>query len=364
MNWDENSSGPWGQPTGAKSGQKKPVKNAKVIKLNAKKPGGFFEKNPKYYGLLVIVAILFWLGSGFYMVQPDEQGVQMVFGKWNGVVKEAGLHYNFPSPIGKTFTPQVTQEQQIEIGYRSGGGKSHSSMASQQKMINRGYQNSNVAGESLMLTGDGNIIDIDFVVTYKISDAGKYLFNIRNPQETLKKVSESAMREIIGRSELQKALADERALIQQETLDLIQKTMDDYDSGIQVNEVKLQRVDPPAEVIESFNDVQRALSDKETLSNEADAYKNKIIPEAKGIAEEMIQEAEGYKAKVVNVAKGESDRFNQIYKSYAKSKEITKTRMYLETMEEVMKNSEKVIVNKGAGSSILPHMNIRGEGIK
>lgn len=344
MSWDENSSGPWGQPSGNKAGAKKSVKNAKVIKLNTKKPGDFFEKDPKRYGLLLIVLAAFWLASGFYMVQPDEQGVQMVFGKWHGEVKEAGLHYNFPSPIGKTFTPKVTQEKQIEVGYRTSRGN-----------------NVNVPDESLMLTGDGNIIDIDFVVTWKISDAGKYLFNIRNPQETLKKVAESAMREVIGRSELQKALADERAIIQQDTVALIQKTMDEYESGIQVNEVKLQRVDPPEAVIEAFNDVQRALSDKETLSNEADAYKNKIIPEAKGIAEEMIQEAEGYKARVVNVAKGESERFNKIYKSYSKAKEVTKTRMYLETMEEVMKNSEKVIVNKGAGANLLPHMNIRGK---
>ena len=362
MNWDENSSGPWGQASKAKTNVKKTATNAKIIQLNKKKVGGFFEEDPKRYILVPIVLFVLWLASGFYMVQPDEQGVQLVFGKWDQQVKEAGLHYNFPSPIGSTFTPQVTQEKQIEIGYRS--GSSHSSIASQQKLINKGYQNRNVPAESLMLTGDGNIIDIDFVVTYKISDAGKYLFNIRNPQDTLKKVAESAMREVIGRSELQKALADERAIIQQDTLELIQKTMDDYNSGIQVNEVKLQRVDPPEAVISAFNDVQRALSDKETLSNEADAYKNKILPEAKGQAEEMVQEAEGYKAKVVNVAKGEADRFNKVYESYSKAKDVTRTRMYIETMEEVMKNSEKIIVDEKAGTSFLPHMNIKGEGIK
>jgi len=332
---------PWGEANTKIEVKKASKKAPKKGNNNSKND---FELTPKSYVYIVIALILVWLASGFYIVQPDEQGVKLVFGKWDKQVQEAGLHYNWPQPIGKSYSPQVTQEQQTEIGFQT---------------TTRGVVN--VPEESLMLTGDGNIIDIDFVVTWKISDAGEYLFNIRDPKATLKKVAESAMREIIGKSELQKALADERAIIQQETADLIQKTMDDYNSGIQINEVKLQRVDPPADVIESFNDVQRALSDKETLSNEADAYRNKILPEAKGEAEEMIQDAEGYKAKVVNVAKGEAERFNKIYESYSKSKDVTKTRMYIETMEEVMKNSEKVIVDEKAGTSLLPHMNIKGE---
>ncbi|MCV6599402.1 MAG: FtsH protease activity modulator HflK [Alphaproteobacteria bacterium] len=339
MNWDQNTPGPWGNAP-------KDNKKDNVVKMKKVKPTGTdLLNNKKSFAGLVAIILGLWFATGFYMVQPDEQGVQLIFGKWDGQVKEAGLHYNLPNPIGMTFTPQVTKEQQLEIGYRSSRGN-----------------NINVPEESLMLTGDGNIIDIDFVVTWRVIDAGKFLFNIRNPQDTLKKVSESAMREIIGKSELQKALADERPVIQQETLTLIQKTMDEYESGIQVNEVKLQRVDPPVAVIDAFNDVQRALSDKETLSNEADAYRNKVIPEAKGKAEKMLQEADAYKAKVVNGAKGEAERFNKIYDSYKKSKDITKTRMYIETMEKVMKNSKKVIMDKGSSNSFLPHMNInKGE---
>lgn len=253
--------------------------------------------------LIVVIAIAIWLGTGFYRVQPDEQGVELVFGRWTDTTVP-GLQYNWPAPIGTVYTPKVTKVNRTEIGYRSGGDYA------------RGTGVRNVANESLMLTGDENIIDIDVTVLWRISDAGAYLFQIQYPEDTLKSVAESAVREIIGKTPIQFALTEGRARIEQDVAELIQQILDQYQAGIEVTQVQLQKVDPPQQVIDAFRDVQAARADQERLQNEAEAYRNDVLPRARGEAEKLIQEAEAYRQQVVADAEGNAARFKSVLTAY------------------------------------------------
>jgi membrane protease subunit HflK len=222
-----------------------------------------------------------------------------------------------------------------------------------------------------MLTGDQNIIDIDFVVQWLIKSASDYLFNIRDPQATVKIVAESAIREVIGRTKLEDALTKERQQVEARTKALLQNILDEYKAGVAIAEVKLQKVDPPKEVIDAFNDVQRAKQDQERKINEAAAYKNDIIPRAKGEAQKMLQDAEAYKQRVIDEAKGEASRFLSVYEAYKGNKAVTKRRIYLETMQNLLKNSEKIIIDQGknGGQGVVPYLPLpelkkRSEGKK
>src|SRR4029078_7824507 len=210
--------------------------------------------------------------------------------------------------------------------------------------------------ESLMLTGDENIVDIDFVVFWRINDAAKYLFNIQNPDTTVKEVAESAMREVVGQSNIQPILTQERQKTEEAVQALMQRTLDSYGAGIQIDQVQLQKGDPPAQVIDAFRDVQAARADQERLQNEAQAYANRIIPEAKGEAERILQAAQGYRDKVVAESKGEADRFLKIYQQYKLARDVTRQRMFLETMERVLGDTDKVIVDEMAGSGVVPYL--------
>jgi membrane protease subunit HflK len=213
-----------------------------------------------------------------------------------------------------------------------------------------------VPEESLMLTGDENIVDVDFVVFWRISDAPKFLFNIQDPEMTVKDVAESAMREIVGQSDIEPLLTEARAKTEAAVQALMQKTLDSYGAGVQVTQVQLQKVDPPAQVIDAFRDVQAARADQERLQNEAQAYANRIIPEAKGEAERILQAAQGYRDKVVAESKGEADRFVKIYQQYKLAPDVTRQRMFLETMERVLADTDKVIVDEKAGSGVVPYL--------
>ncbi len=294
----------------------------------------------------IIIAI--WLFTGLYRVLPEEHAVVMTFGKWTDTKTIPGLNYHAPWPIQTIQKVNVTFERRIEVGFRGANIRGTNSTAGSTVM--------DIPDESLMVTGDENIIDIDFVVLWRISDAGKYLFEIRNSEKTIKKVAESAMREIIGKTEIQKALTGSRALIESQTKELMQSMLDDYNSGITINEVQLQQVNPPQPVVEAFDDVLRAQADKERLRNEADAYRNKIIPEARGRAEQLMQEAEAYKQKVINVATGDADRFVSVYNAYRQAKDVTAKRMYIETMQEIMQNSKKYIIDGNGGNGVLPYL--------
>ena len=291
----------------------------------------------RQFGWVFLILFAVWLASGLYRVNPGEQGVVLRFGEWTnqGALSQEGLHWHLPWPIESSITPQVEEVRQIDIGFR-------------------GSADSDIIEESQMLTGDQNIIDVDFTVQWRIRNAGKYLFNIRDPDSTIKIAAESAMREIIGRTEIQRALTEGRAEIALKARETLQAILDEYDSGILVSQVTLQGAQPPEPVIDAFEEVQRARQDLERLGNQADAYSNKVIPEARGEAQRIRQEAAGYRAKVIAEAEGESLRFLQVYSAYSENPEVTARRLYLETMEQVLADSNKVILRGDGEGGVLP----------
>ena len=290
--------------------------------------------------IALVAVLVIWLLSGFYRVQPDQQGVVLRFGEWVNTTTP-GLNWHLPYPIESVDTPGVERINSIDIGFRSVGGTT-----------GRTGSRRDVEEESLMLTGDQNIIDIDFTVLWKISDAGKFLFNIRDPEATVKITAESAMREIIGRTDIQPALTEARQDIEQKTQELLQGVLDGYEAGIEITQVQLQEVQPPAQVIDAFNDVQRSLQDRDRLRNEADAYRNDIIPRARGEAQRMIQEAEAYRERLLNEADGEAQRFLSVYEAYKQNPDVARRRMYLETMQNVLSDTDKVILDGQTGGAV------------
>ncbi len=299
-------------------------------------------------GLLVVILVILalWGFSGLYRVQPGEQGVELIFGKWSNQenLQPPGLHWLWPYPIGSVETPQVEQVRQIDVGFRRRGTASASAGSK-----------SDVKEESLMLTGDQNIIDIDFTVQWRIGNAGEYLFNIRDPEATVKLAAESAMREVIGRTDIARALSTEKEILASKTRETLQKLLDEYRSGILITGINLQDVQPPVQVADAFEDVQRARQDRETKINQANAYANRIIPEARGEATKMIQGAEAYRERQVKEAEGEAQRFLQVYEAYKENPSVTRRRIYLETVERVLQNTEKVIMDSSA-TGVVPYL--------
>ncbi|RCK43964.1 FtsH protease activity modulator HflK [Thalassospira profundimaris] len=340
------SQNPWGQrPSGGGGGGNTPPDFDEMIRKGQERLKRLFPGGGGYKGFVLIgIAVIgLWLLTGFYRVQPGEQGVTLLFGKWVGTTGP-GLNYFLPAPIGEVIKPNVERTNQIEVGYRGAGN------------VTTGGSR-DVPEESLMLTGDQNIIDIDYVVQWRISDAGAYLFNVRDPENTIKLASESAMREVIGKTNLEEALTVGRVRVEEQTRTLLQEIMDGYDSGIFIAEVKMQKVDPPRDVIDAFNDVQRARQDRDRSQNEALAYRNDIIPRAKGEAERQVLQARAYKDRVTKEAEGEAERFNSIYNSFLTAKDVTTRRLYLETMQEVLGKSDKVIIERNAqGNGVVPYL--------
>jgi membrane protease subunit HflK len=295
--------------------------------------------------LLVIVVLGIWLLTGFYRVEPDEQGVVLRWGEWIKTT-QPGLNYHIPWPFESVMRPKVTKINRAEIGYRTTIDRG------------RGAVQRPIPDESLMLTGDENIIDVKFTVFWRIRDAGKYLFNIQAPDRTTKDAAESAMREVIGKTELQKALAEDRLLLAQQTHELTQSILDYYGAGIEITQVEPQDIAPPEAVIASFRDVQAARADQERAKNEAEAYRNDIIPRARGAAERLVQEGTAYKEEVVARADGEAARFLSIYDEYIQNKDVIRRRMYLETMENVFGGMNKVLIDKAAegNSGVVPYL--------
>ncbi|MFH1158521.1 MAG: FtsH protease activity modulator HflK [Pseudomonadota bacterium] len=364
MAWDnqdgkDRKKGPWGSVGSGKGdkpespweqrpspGGEEPDLDALLRQAHDRFGNMFSLKSPgdgvKGIGIVFILILILWLGTGFYRVLPGENAVIQTFGKWTGTQGVAGLSYRIPWPVQTVTKVDVAFDRRLEIGSR-------------ERAIG---EKSNVLDESLMLTGDENIVDIDFVVMWKIGDAKKYLFQIRDPDNTVKKVSESAMREIIGRGLIQKAMTEGRADIEARTKELIQKMLDDYQSGIIINSVQLLRVNPPAPVVDAFDDVQRARTDRERIKNEAETYRNDIVPRARGDAQKLVQDAGAYKEAVLSKARGEAGRFLSVYEAYAQSKDVTTRRIYIETMQQIMQNSKKVIVGDGKGGTILPYLSL------
>ncbi len=295
-------------------------------------------------GLVVILAVLLglWAMSGFYRVQADEQGVVLRFGKFQ-TQTSPGLNYHLPWPIETAVTPKVTTENLVDIGMRSGGDRRSAGVTR------------DVPEESLMLTGDENIVDVDFSVFWVIKDAPDYLFNIQNPNGTVKAVAESTMREIIGQNDIQPILTEQRQTNEEQVKALMQKTLDEYGAGITVTRVKMQKVDPPAAVIDAFRDVQAARADQERARNEANKYANRVVPEAQGEAVRIRREAEAYLAQTVAEADGEATRFASIYDEYRTARGVTRQRMFLETLEKVLGRTNKVIIEQD-GQGVVPYL--------
>jgi modulator of FtsH protease HflK len=342
--------GPWGGRPGG-GGQQPPDleellrrSQEKVKRLFPGGPGGGFGGNRRGLVLIPLIVVAIWLASGFYRVQPDEQGVVLRFGEWIKTT-QPGLNWHFPSPIETVFTPKVTRVNRVEVGFIS------------PSELGRGASSRDVPGESLMLTGDENIVDINFVLLWQIKDAGQFLFNIRDPEPTVKAVAESAMREIIGKTPIVEATTEGRGAIELAAREQAQQILDDYGAGILVNQVQLQKVDPPSEVIDAFRDVQRAQADRERLQNEAEAFANDILPRARGEAERLLQEAQAYRQEVVARADGDAQRFVSVYDEYVKAQDVTIKRIYLETMEDVLRDMNKVVIDSSAsGAGVVPYL--------
>ena len=292
-------------------------------------------------GLAAALAAIAWFSTAIYKVQPDEQGIILRFGKWVDTT-EPGLHFHLPYPIETVLLPKVTQINQIQLGNPSAAAPGEAAAGRDRQM----------------LTGDENIVEADCAVFWKVKDAGQYLFRIDDPEAAVKIAAEGALREVIGRTPIQAAMSDKRQQIAEETKDLLQSQLDAEQAGILITQVQLQRVDPPTAVIDAFNDVQRARADHERARNEAEAYSNDILPRARGEAEHIKQEAEAYKTQSVNLAEGEANAFLSVYQSYADAKDVTSWRLYLESVDDLLRKSSKVIVDSsGKGvSSVIPYL--------
>jgi modulator of FtsH protease HflK len=342
--------GPWG---GRPGGGQQPPDLEELLRRSQEKvkkifPGGGgtggLGSNRKAWVIIPLALVAIWLASGFYRVQPAEQGVVLRFGAWDRTT-QPGLNWHFPTPIESVLTPQVTRVNRVEVGFRSGSETAGAS-------ANRGVPN-----ESLILTGDENIVDINFVLLWQIKDAGQFLFNIRDPEQTVKAVAESVMREIIGETPFAEATTEGRGSIEVQAREQMQATLDEYGAGILVNQVQLQKVDPPGEVIDAFRDVQRAQADRERAQNEAETYANDILPRARGDAERLLQEAQAYREEVVADAQGDAQRFLAVYNEYTKAPDVTTRRLYLETMEQVLRDMNKVVIdNKNGGPGVVPYL--------
>jgi membrane protease subunit HflK len=301
----------------------------------------------KGLALVGVLLALLWAASGFYRVDPDEQGVVLRFGAFDRTTPP-GLNYRLPWPVESHTTPRVTRINRVEVGYRA---------PSDAGPAVRPVGTRDVPEESLMLTGDENIVDIDFAVLWRISDAGQFLFNTRNAEATVKSAAESVIREVIGRTPIQPVLGPARAQIEQEVRRGTQAIMDQYRSGVEVTQVQLQEVGPPSQVVDAFRDVQRAGADRERAANEAQSYRNDIIPRARGEAERMVQEAQGFRESQVARARGEAARFVSVLSAYQVAQDVTIRRLYLETMEEILRRNPKVLVDSNL-QGVVPFLNL------
>ncbi|SDB40126.1 FtsH protease activity modulator HflK [Bauldia litoralis] len=350
--WKGGNGGPWGQPPrntgGGGGGGPNPPDIEELLRrsqdrLKSVLPGGGGGRTNPLVIFLIIAAVVVFAAFQFFTfrVQPDEVGVVLRFGEYDRQAP-SGLNFRLPYPIETVFTPKVTRVNRITIG---------------QVGEDSGSAGRDIPEESLMLTGDENIVDIDFSVFWEISNARDYLFNMEDPIGSIKAAAESAMREVVGRSNIQPLLTQARAITETDVQTLIQQTMDEYGAGVQINQVQLLKVDPPSEVIASFRDVQAARADQERSQNEAQTYANRVIPEARGQASQITEAAIAYRDRITNEAQGQADRFTQVYDSYRVAPEVTRQRMYLETLENVFSGTSKVIIDQKDGATgVLPYL--------
>lgn len=343
--------GPWGQGPSGGGGQQQDMED--MLKRSQDKikramgggggGGGGFPGVLLFLAAAVGVVVVAWYAF-FFEVQPSQQGIVLRFGEHVRTEGE-GLHFRLPYPVEEVYVVDITTNRSVELGVRTVDGYSNSATSER-----------DVPEESLMLTGDENIVDIDFVVQWNIKDVEDYLFNIQNPDSTVKEVAESVMREVVGKSSIAPLLTKERAKTAQDVEELVQKTLDSYGAGVRITGIQMKKADPPAKVIDAFRDVQAARADQERLQNEARAYANRIVPEARGAAERILQAAQGYRDQTVAEATGEAARFEKVYDEYRKAPDVTRKRIFLETMERVFKDTDKIILDGKGGSGVVPYL--------
>lgn len=362
MNWGPKGNppggdgGPWGKPKSGGSGGnngsgRKPPGNddfEEFLRKGQDRMRGIFgggdDGDSKKAGFVVILFLaVLWLGSGVYVVETQEQGVVLRFGEYHRT-EMPGLHYHLPWPVERVYTPRVTDVNKVEVGFREG-------------LQGRGGR-LNLEKESLMLTGDLNIVDVNFVVQWKIDSANtdKFLFNVRNAELMVKPIAESAMREVIGQMDLEKIITVGQTEITNDAKEIMQTMLDAYSAGVQIIAVNLNKPDVPTEVIDAFQDVKRAEQEKNTLINKAEAYRNDIIPRARGKAVKAEQEALAYQKQVTERAEGDVARFLSVYAEYVQARDVTKKRMYLETMEGILSKMNKFIIDQKGGGNVLPYL--------
>ena len=335
--------GPRGGGNGGSGGRGGPPDIEEMMRKSQERlrqmvPGGF--GGGRGLLLVVIAALVLWGATGFYKVNQDELGVVLRFGRFVGIT-QPGLNYHLPSPIETVMTPPVTRVQQTEIGFRS---------ADNDRTPKRDLLN-----ESLMLTGDENIVDINCSLFWQISNPEYFLFEVREPEATVKVVAESAIREIIGQLPLRAALFESRDVIAERLRQRVQEMLDEYRTGVTITQVQLLKTDVPPEVVDSFIDVQRAKADQERLGNEAETYRNDIIPRARGEAQKLVQEAEAYREQVTNIAQGDAQRFLSVYEAYKIAPDVVGRRLYIETVQDVLRGAQKVIIDPSV-NNVVPFM--------
>jgi membrane protease subunit HflK len=343
--WGPKNQGPWGSGPQGGPPDLEAILRRSQEKLKSVLPTGGGNIGLKGIAFIVLVAVGVWLLTGFYTVQPAEVGIEQVFGAYRGK-KLQGLQYNFPYPIGSVTKLPVARRNTLEIGIRTA-------------VDPRRATTRNVTDEGVMLTGDENIVDIDFTVQWQVNATRPedYVFNLQNPDGTIKNVAESAMREVIGRRTIQPILTTDRAVIEVEVKTLMQDILNHYGAGVEIIVVQLQKVDPPEQVIDAFRAVQAARLYQDRVRNEADTYTSQRVPDARGRAIAIVQAAEAYKEQTVAEALGNASRFTSIYEQYKKAPEITRERMFLETMERVLAGTDKIILDsKSGGQGVVPYL--------
>jgi membrane protease subunit HflK len=347
MAWNDKGGGPWGPPPGGNEPRRPPSSSGNgqndfeaMLRRAQERLKDWSPGFDGGRGVLAVIALglLVWLLSGIFRVDPNEQAVIQRFGAYTRT-ESLGLHYHLPAPIEAVTFVDVTQRNQTEVGSRSGADDA-----------------------GTMLTGDSNIVELDFVVAWQVRDPVKYLFSLADPKGVLERAAESAMREVIGQTNVQPALNEGRGQIESESAAILQGTLDRYDSGIQIAAIQLQRVDPPAPVVDAFQDVQRARAELEQQRNQAQAYANKIVPEARGLAQQTIQDAGGYKERTIAEATGEAQQFLSVLAAYQRARDVTARRMYIETMEAILAQSRKVVIDPGIDgkNAVIPYLPLPG----
>jgi membrane protease subunit HflK len=354
MPWNQGGGGPWGSgsgggggnnPWGGRGGQQPNIED--LIRRGQERvkrimPGGF-GPNLVILGIIAVVAVL-WLGSGFFIVRPGEIGLVLRFGALNWEA-QPGMNWHLPTPIESVVTVNVGTNR-IEVPRRAGGDVR------------------NVRGPTAVaiLTGDENILEVQYVIQWVVSQAALYTFNVQHQNEALiRQVADSALREVVSQTTAQRALTEGRAELAEETQRLMQRILDGYDAGVRITDIQLSSVEPPQQVIAAFRDVQAAKTDRERARNEAEAYRNDVVPRARGESQSIIVTAEADRQRAVAGAQGEASRFQQVLDAYRLAPDVTAQRLYLETIEEILRTTTKVIVDQGAGGpGVVPYLPLPG----